>query len=80
MILHIVRRDEWDEAVRRERYAPASLRVEGFIHCSTSAQVIETANRFYRGQRDLVVVWIEEGRVKAEVKWESAGGAEEPNP
>jgi uncharacterized protein (DUF952 family) len=71
MILHIVKRGEWDEAVRRGRYAPESLRVEGFIHCSTRAQVIATANRFYRGQRDLVVVWIEEERVTAEVKWEA---------
>jgi uncharacterized protein (DUF952 family) len=72
MIAHIVKRDEWDEAVRRGSYVPQSLRVEGFIHCSTPAQVIETANRFYRGQRDLIVVSIEEKRVTAEVRWEAA--------
>lgn len=71
MILHIVKRGEWDAAVARGSYAPASLRVEGFIHCSTPAQVIDTANRFYRGQSDLVVVLIEESRVKAEVRWEA---------
>ena len=71
MILHIVRRGEWNDAVARGSYAPASLRVEGFIHCSTPAQVIDTANRFYRGQRDLIVLGIEESRVTAEVRWEA---------
>ena len=88
MILHIVRRGEWDEAVGRGSYSPESLRVEGFIHCSTPAQVIDTANRFYRGQGDLIVLCIEESRVTAEVKWEAptrphqgrSDGTAEPSP
>jgi uncharacterized protein (DUF952 family) len=87
MILHIVRRCEWEDAVRRGSYAPASLRGEGFIHCSTVAQVIDTANRFYRGQRDLIVLCIEESRLRAELKYEapsrphdvSRGAAPSPN-
>jgi len=71
VILHIVKRDDWEAAVRRKSYAPESLRGEGFIHCSTQAQVIDTANRFYRGQRDLVVVCIEEQRLQAELRWEA---------
>ena len=50
MILHIAKREEWEEAVRRGSYAPASLHGEGFIDCSTPAQVIDPANRFYRGR------------------------------
>ena len=57
-------------AVARESYAPVSLENEGFIHCSTLAQVIDTANRFYRGQCDLVVLHIDESRLKAELKYE----------
>ncbi|HEV2170645.1 MAG TPA: DUF952 domain-containing protein [Candidatus Binatus sp.] len=71
MIAHIVKRSEWDDAVARGAYAPESFRVEGFIHCSTIAQVIDTANRFYRGQKDLIVLFIEEERLKAEVKYEA---------
>ena len=58
-------------AVARGTYAPASLRDEGFIHCSTIAQVIDTANRFYRGQDDLVLLLIDESRLKAELKHEA---------
>ena len=35
MILHIVKRDEWEDAIRKKEYAPVSLASEGFIHCST---------------------------------------------
>jgi uncharacterized protein (DUF952 family) len=70
MIMHIVERDEWARAVARGTYAPASLRHEGFIHCSTNAQLIGTANRFYRGRDDLVVLCIEESRLTAELKYE----------
>jgi uncharacterized protein (DUF952 family) len=58
-------------AVARGTYAPSSLRDEGFIHCSTIAQVIDTANRFYRGKDDLVLIHIDESRLKAELKYET---------
>lgn len=57
-------------AVARGSYAPTSLRDEGFIHCSTLAQVIDTANRFYRRQCGLVVLQIDESRLKPELKYE----------
>jgi uncharacterized protein (DUF952 family) len=58
-------------ALGRRTYAPDSLRSDGFIHCSTLAQMIDTANRFYRGQQDLVVLCIEESRLTAELKYEA---------
>jgi uncharacterized protein (DUF952 family) len=71
VICHIVKRNEWMPAVARGSYAPASLRDEGFIHCSTIAQVIDTANRFYRGQDELVLLLIDESQLKAELKYEA---------
>jgi uncharacterized protein (DUF952 family) len=71
MIVHIVQRGEWKRAAGRGTYAPYSLQAEGFIHCSTPAQLIDTANRFYRGQNGLVVLCIEESRLKAELKYEA---------
>jgi uncharacterized protein (DUF952 family) len=71
MIVHIVKRGDWELAFGRGTYAPDSLRAEGFIHCSTLAQLIDTANRYYRGQNDLVVLCIEESRLKAELKYEA---------
>jgi uncharacterized protein (DUF952 family) len=75
VVVHIVRRSEWVEAIERGIYAPVSLRAEGFIHCSTVAQVVDTANRFYRGQGGLVVLCIEESRLNAELRYEAPSGA-----
>ena len=73
-ILHICRAADWGEAQTRGEYRAGSLSAEGFIHCSTSAQVIKTANRFYAGQRDLVLLVIDADRVSAAVKREAADG------
>jgi uncharacterized protein (DUF952 family) len=75
MIVHIVKHFEWTEAVARGRYAPASLSDEGFIHCSTVAQVVDTANRFYRGNAGLVVLCIDESRLRSELRYEAPLGA-----
>ena len=75
MILHIVDESEWVEADGRGSYAPASLPAEGFVHCSTLAQVVATANRFYRRQHGLVVLCIDEERLRVELRYEASAGA-----
>lgn len=70
MILHILKRSELDYARRSGSYAPPSLESEGFIHCSTEHQLVETANLFFRGQGDLVIIVIEEHRLKASLRHE----------
>jgi uncharacterized protein (DUF952 family) len=71
VIYHIVKQSDWTDGVRRGTYAPTSLWDEGFIHCSTIEQVIDTANRFYRGQDDLILLLIDESQLKAELKYEA---------
>ena len=70
MILHIVRRADWESARARGFYAPASLAAEGFIHCSTIEQLLHTANRYYRGQHNLIVLCIDESRLETAPKYE----------
>lgn len=49
---------------------------DGFIHFSTAEQARETAERHYRGQRDLLLVAVEAEALGPELKWEvSRGGA-----
>jgi uncharacterized protein (DUF952 family) len=72
MILHIVKRDDWENAIHRGEYAPASLDTEGFIHCSTAAQVVESANLFYRGQTDLMIICVDEGQLTSQLIYEPA--------
>jgi uncharacterized protein (DUF952 family) len=75
MILHIVARVDWEPARARGIYAPPSLVAEGFIHCSTSAQILHTANRFYRGQTGLVILCIDESRLEAAPQYEPPDSA-----
>jgi uncharacterized protein (DUF952 family) len=82
VIFHIVGRSDWDSVVARSLYEPPSLAAEGFIHCSTIAQIAHTANRHFRGQTGLVVLFIDESRLKAPLKYESPMAAlnENENP
>jgi uncharacterized protein (DUF952 family) len=73
-ILHIARRADWLAAVASGHYKTSSLDLEGFIHCSTAAQVVGTAKRFFAGQKDLVLLGIDVNKVEAEVKYEAASG------
>jgi uncharacterized protein (DUF952 family) len=72
MILHITSRAEWEQAKNLGTYRSDSVASEGFIHCSTAAQVIGSANRFFKGRADLVVLSIDSDRVKSEIRYEGA--------
>ncbi|MCM3883450.1 DUF952 domain-containing protein [Frankia sp. R82] len=68
MICHLVERSAW--SMGAAAYRPASLGAEGFIHFSTPAQVVATANRYYRGRDDLLLVVVDPRRLTAPLRWE----------
>ena len=71
LLFHITERAAWERQQGGE-YRAASLETEGFIHLSTPTQVIETANRFFRGQTGLVLLVIDPARLTAPLRWEPA--------
>lgn len=73
-IFHITRKAAWHAARAAGAYAADSLASEGFIHCSTAEQVIATANRIFKGRRDLVLLSIDSDRVKPEIRYENLEG------
>jgi uncharacterized protein (DUF952 family) len=70
LICHIITRDDWATAQAAAAYTAASLASEGFIHCSTPAQVPATAARFYAGRSDLLLLAIDPARLTAELRYE----------
>ena len=78
MILHITSRREWLAAQAGGEYRAPSLATEGFIHCSTEKQVLHVANAFYRGGKDLVLLVVDETRLKSQVRWEPPAGSPAP--
>jgi len=78
LIFHITSRVEWQAAQTRGDYRAPSLETEGFIHMSTSKQVLHVANAFYRGQSGLVLLVVDETLVSSQVKWEAPAGPPAP--
>ncbi len=76
LIYHITRKKTWEQARPNRIYRGDTLSSEGFIHCSTRAQVIPTANAYFPGQRGLVLLEIDEAAVKAEIRYEGVGGGQ----
>jgi uncharacterized protein (DUF952 family) len=76
-ILHLASNDAWLAAVKKGAYYADSLSADGFIHCSTSAQVVDVANAFYHGQSGLVLLVIDPDTLTPELKWEPPA---HPNP
>jgi uncharacterized protein (DUF952 family) len=69
-ILHITTRKAWSVAQERGSYAPDSLDVDGFIHCSRASQVMRVANLVYTGQHGLVLLVMDPARMTSELRWE----------
>lgn len=78
MIFHITTRTSWDEAQAKGEYVAESLETEGFIHCSTLAQVLPVANNYYKGQNGLVLLSIESTLLSSDLKWEAPSGGTPP--
>jgi uncharacterized protein (DUF952 family) len=71
-ILHITTDAGWAAAQAGGQLVTQSLAEEGFIHCSTFAQVEATANRIFRGSGDLLLLEVEVALLTAPLKWERA--------
>ena len=85
LIYHIARRADWERARADGEYtrstADKTLAEEGFIHASQAPQVAGTANKFYRDvPGGLVLLVIDPGLLRAEVRYEDVPGAELPFP
>ena len=69
-IMHITSRKAWIEATRAGQYKAPSLEKEGLIHCSTYSQILPVAEKYYKGQSDLVLLVIDPMRLTQALKWE----------
>lgn len=85
VIYHIATRGDWERARQAGEYTTSTvgrtLAEEGFIHASGPGQVNGVANRYYRDIRDeLLVLFIDTERVRAEIRYEDVPGADAPFP
>jgi uncharacterized protein (DUF952 family) len=74
MLFHITTRRAWELALHAGHYVPDAFAADGFIHLSEERQWFRTAQRFYRGQPNLVLLVVDEHRLTASVRREAADG------
>lgn len=72
MIYHITNRRAWFSAEMNGEYRPPSLITEGFIHFSERDQLLRVAEHHYRGVTDLLLLEVDEEKLDAELRYESA--------
>ena len=71
-ILHIASPDEWDDARRTGAIAPASLAAEGFVHCSTRAQLAGTLARHFVGAGPLLGLVLDPEAIASDLRWDES--------
>lgn len=77
-LLHLVGAGDW--TLDDDRYAPASLADEGFVHLSAPHQVHRVAEARFAGRDDLLLLVIDPGRLDVDVVWEDTAGEGEAFP
>lgn len=72
MVFHIAEPDVW--AAEVPYYKPAAFERDGFVHLSTREQVLETAQCYYAGRSDLVLLAIDTSALEKDVLYENLLG------
>jgi len=78
MIYKVLSRELWSAAEAAGQFEGAGIDLaDGYIHFSTEEQVVETVEKHFAGQTDLVLVAVDADALSGEtLKWEpSRGGA-----
>ncbi len=78
-IYHIALEKDWINALECGEYLPGPFTQEGFIHCSTRDQVVQSANRHFQGQHGLLLVKIDPEKTASEIRYEPSQGESFPH-
>lgn len=79
LLVHLCGPGDWRAARHAGVVAAESLRDAGFIHLSTQAQAHLPANRLFAGRTDLLVLYVDPGRLADPVRWEPGTPADPPS-
>lgn len=75
-ILHLATPAQWASAQTSGWVTPPSLASEGFVHCSTPAQVEGTIARHFAELDELVLLRLHHDQLAADLRWEEGRGGE----
>lgn len=72
MIVHCIRKVDWEAIKDKEFWGEEQLEKEGFIHCSKVEQFDYVAPSFENKKYEFVLLCIEENKLISEVKYEDS--------
>ena len=76
-IYKIVSAALWREAEAKGKFDGAPVDIaDGYIHFSTAAQTVETAQKHFAGQQDLLLVRVSAEPLGDALKWEPSRGGQ----
>lgn len=78
-LFHIVNRQVWQNARAAGNYEPESLNQTGFIHLCRAHQIAGVLDRFFKNERELALLHIDQDLLAGEVKEEIADGDNFPH-
>jgi glutathione S-transferase len=78
MVYHLAISTDWDEALLsgqeyRTSTVGVTLAEQGFIHCSFADQVQATADRFYAGRSDVVLLTVDPALLTSPIRVDEVG-------
>jgi uncharacterized protein (DUF952 family) len=71
-LFHLATPTAWAAAQITGEVAPPSLATEGFVHCSTRAQLGGTIERHFSGVEELVLLRLDAAAIEAALRWEES--------
>ena len=77
MIYHLARKAEWESSMEAGVYhGTAEDHADGFLHFSTAEQVAESARKHRAGERDLILLFVDEDALDDKLVWEPSRGGQ----
>ena len=74
IVYHIATLSEWTKYQELGLIEPASLKNEGFIHCSTEEQLLGTVARFYAFEKEVVLIELNVAHFGSDLVFEDTYG------
>lgn len=73
-LYHITSKFDYIKAKDKGFYDFCALKTDGFIHLSLKEQVLNTANKYFKGQINLVVLEIDQAKLNEKLVFENSEG------
>lgn len=71
-VFHLATPEAWRAAQAAGELRPPGLADEGFVHCSTRAQLVGTIQRHFAGVDELVLLRLDARSLGGDLRWEES--------